>query len=100
MMILGVSGAPNLTADGLEQDFSSGTDASSSSEEEEETQDTLSGIFGEPVGDTANEARSGRLNTSTMGVGDDEVDEDEPAPSRRGSKRSPMTGGTLTAATS
>ena len=93
MMILGVSGAPNLTADGLEEDFSSGTDVSSSSEDEEETQDTLSGIFGEPAGDTANGARSGRLNTSTMGGGDDEEDEDEPASSRRGSKRSPMTGG-------
>ena len=91
-MILGVSGAPNLTADGLEQDFSSGTDASSS-EDEEETQDTLSGIFDEPVGDTANDTRSGGLNTSTMGGGDDEVEEDEPAPSRRGSKRSPTTGG-------
>ena len=56
-MILGVSDASNLTVDGLEQDFSSGTDVNSSSEDEEETQDTLSGIFGEPAGDAANGAR-------------------------------------------
>ena len=93
MMILGVSDASNLTVDGLEQDFSSGTDVNSSSEDEEETQDTLSGIFGEPAGDATNGARSGRHNTSTMGRCDDDEEEDDPASSRRGTKRSPATGG-------
>ena len=98
MMILGVSDASNLTVDGLEQDFSSGTDESS--EDEEETQDTLSGIFGEPAGDAANGARSGRHNTSTMGRGDDEEEDDDPASSRRGARDLPRLGGTPTATTS
>ena len=41
-MLLGVSAAPNLTAEGLEQDFSARTD--DSSDEDDETQDTLSSV--------------------------------------------------------
>ena len=80
----------------MEEDFSSGTD--DSSEEEDETQDTLSGIFGEPAGDVADgdtptqspsATPSRRQNNTVIDVDDEEDEDDGQSSRRRGTRRSP-----------